>query len=85
LYGEETIISDPKVLEIYEKVFSKPFITSDRTQAIQAANAAAKYFENKSIKIRETKDGQYQVLVTPPVLLEPSDTIVEAFSDGVFY
>lgn len=67
LYGEETIISDPKALEIYEKIFSKPFITSDKTQAMQAANEAAKYFENKSIKIRETKDGQYQVLVTPPV------------------
>ena len=85
LYGEETIISDPKVLEIYEKVFSKPFITSDITQAMQAANEAAKYFENKSIKIRETKDGQYQVLVTPPVLLEPSGTIIEAFSDDIFY
>jgi hypothetical protein len=49
---------------------------------MQAANEAAKYFENKSIKIRETKDGQYQVLVTPPVYLG-GDIRVEAEIDTI--
>ena len=69
MYGEESITSDPKVIEIYEKVFSTPFITSSKVQAIEAAKNASKYFEEKSIKIRQTKDGKYKVLVAPPVFV----------------
>lgn len=82
MYGEESITSDPKVIEIYEKVFSTPFITSSKVQAIEAAKNASKYFEEKSIKIRHTKDGQYQVLVTPPVYLG-GDIRIEAEIDTI--
>jgi hypothetical protein len=31
LYGEESIVSDTNAVLMYEKVFSKPFITPDKT------------------------------------------------------
>ena len=68
LYGPESITSDSSLIELYQKSFSKPFI-STKERVLKAAELANRFFGSQSVRVRETRDGKYQLLVTEPVFI----------------
>ena len=70
IYGPAFSVSNndvfQKLLEVWEKNFSTPVVLNNKENAEQVANIAAQSFTAESVRIRETKDGKWQVLVTKP-------------------
>lgn len=70
LYAPASVVYSQKILDIYDKVYAKPIIVPTREQANNVVSNAAKLFDRNSIKVVETNNGKYQVLVTRPTLEE---------------
>ena len=68
LYAPASVVSEPRILEIYDKHLSKPIITDTIESANSIVRAISKIISKDSVKILPTKDGKYQVVVTRPKL-----------------
>lgn len=65
-YAPVSTVTDSKVIDFWDKQYSSPIITNTYEEAATAQKEASKYFDPKSMIIKETNDGKYQLLVSRP-------------------
>jgi hypothetical protein len=59
LYAPASIVSEPRILEMYDKHLSEPIITDTIENANNIVRAVSKIISKDSVKILPTKDGKY--------------------------
>jgi len=67
-FAPASTVYDNTVVEFWDKNYSKPIIKDTLQEAQKEYTEALQWFDKRSVIIKETKDGKYQVLVTRPVL-----------------